>query len=214
MFIYDNESIDGSFELLENHPLVEVEKFSTDNQVNDLIMTEIYNEKYKKYSRRVADWVICVNIDEIVTALRYNLRDVLQDMLDNGVMIPNVKGFQMVNETFIESNKQVYQLFNTGVRDPIFDKRVLFRPEIDINYNPGLHSCSPKSDKYLLSSFHALTLFHYKFFGRDRYINKSLIEFHRLSDVNRENNWDNSHMSYDEANQMFDYTKKFAKKLF
>jgi glycosyltransferase involved in cell wall biosynthesis len=209
IIVYDNHSTDESINILKAHPKVTFRYYDSNNELNDFTMLDIYNQSYKE-SRGVADWVICVDIDEIIVSPKSDLRNALSEMFLNGVMIPRVRGFQMVNETFIKADKQIWELFKTGVRDPLYDKASIFRPEIEINYLPGRHLAEPICEKYLLSSFDELALLHYKFFGRQRFINRSLMIADRNSEINRKNNFGNTCKSASELSTFFDYSLNFA----
>jgi len=212
MFIFDNESTDGSDKILKSHSNVQAFSFKSDG-INDSIMTGIYNEAYKKHSRGSADWIICADIDEIILSPRMNLRDILQEMLENNVMIPHMAGFQMVSERFIKSDKQIYEICKWGVRDPVYDKTAIFRPEIDINFHIGRHRSSPVSDKYLLSSWDSLALLHYKFFGRQRYLDKQKESCIRISETNKKNKYGLYHKDQKKANEFFSYTLNCAREV-
>lgn len=208
MIIFDNQSTDGSTEMLKAHPKVQACSFKTDG-VNDEVMTGIYNEAYKTMSQD-ADWIIIVDIDEIIVSAKARLRDVLQEMLDNDVIIPHVAGYQMVAEKFVKSDKQIWEVVKRGVRDPVYDKFAVFRPEVNINYIPGRHRALPECNRYMTSSFDVLALLHYKFFGRERYLNRQEMLCKRISKVNKKNKYGLFHKDRDKANDFFSYTLSAA----
>ena len=205
IIVYDNLSNDGSVDILKSHDKVELKSFETDG-VNDVVMTHIYNTAYKESD---ADWVVCADIDEFLVSTRVNLRDTLQEMYDNGVIIPKIISYQMISENFIVSDEQIYNVVKTGVRDPVYDKTAIFRGDVDINYFYGRHSAKPKYNGYLLSSYEGIMLFHYKFFGRQRYLNKQKELRNRVSEINQSNEY-GLFLDEQKAGEFFDYTLNCA----
>lgn len=119
-----------------------------------------------------------------------NLISLLKYYDSVGVTVPDIKGFHMVARSWPVSDKLLTKAIRTGVREPNFDKRVIFKPFIDIKYSPG---CHPKgavhadliSDpKVVQSKEKDIALLHYKFIGNN-FTDRATLFSQRLSNENK-----------------------------
>ena len=186
IFIYDNMSTDSSDEIYKKYPNVIVNKWSSGDKFDDLINVNIKNNSYKQYSRNQnVDWVIVCDCDEIL--YHPNLIEKLNQYKNEGVTVPLVCGHDMVSEIFPEYNgKLITEIVKIGSEryEPMC-KKIIFNPEIDIQYGFGahnIHSINP-----VFSKTEELKLLHYKFLGKEYVKELYVRRAKRLSDFNLKN---------------------------
>ena len=101
IFIYDNMSDDGSDEIYKKYEKVEVIKWDSKNEINELNYINIKTQSYKERSRNQnVDWVIVCDCDEFL--YHPNLMDKLSEYKSKGITVPKVSGHDMVSEVFPE----------------------------------------------------------------------------------------------------------------
>ncbi|WP_445363365.1 glycosyltransferase family 2 protein [Microbulbifer sp. ANSA003] len=176
IFLYDNLSTDETINIALNYPKVKVIPFDTGGKKNNARHVQIKTQEYKKYSRKggalceeVADWVICADIDEII--YHPNLVDVLAKYKEEGVSVPQITGFNMVGREELKAGTPIEKQYMKAVRDPVFDKRMIFSPDFDMAYSRGCHPYGAGFDLmketlgYFTSNKYPLALLHYKYIG-------------------------------------------------
>ncbi len=184
-YVYDNFSDDNSDELFSKQSNITVEKYKTDGKINDLVYQNIKNNAWKK-SRGSADWVIVIDMDELIYHPR--LLTLLTDKKSQ-VTIFKPTGYDMVSSDFPTNCTSIVEGVKYGVRKPNMDKCVLFNPHriVDINYLPGAHECNP--DGIVVFSTDIIKLLHYKYLGIDYVLNRINLYRKRLSKENIENEY-------------------------
>jgi hypothetical protein len=155
IIVYDNQSDDGSVELLKQYPLVEIREYDTNGYLDSDKRREIRNNCWKE-ARGKADWVIVVSVDEFVEAK--DLRAELLAASKYDTIQP--QHIEMVSDSFPTADGNIGDLVSEGVItsetnkifpqtpkiNPGFMSKVLiFNPNAikDINYIPGAHHCFP-----------------------------------------------------------------------
>ena len=203
IFIYDNNSTDGSDEIYKKYAKVTVIKWSSNDEINELNYINIKSNGYKQYSRN-ADWVIVCDCDEILYHPR--LLDKLQYYKDNGITVPKVNGHDMVSETFpTYDGEPITDKIKTGSEVyPPFCKNIIFNPKLDVQYGIGGHSFQCNNAVY--SNSPELKLLHYKFLSVEyvEIIYKARAE--RLSEFNKKNKFGEHYF-----NIPYDYMDKLLK---
>jgi hypothetical protein len=186
IFIYDNMSDDNSDEIYKRYPRVEVIKWDSNNEINEINYIKLKTESYKERSRNQnVDWVIVCDCDEFL--YHPNLIDILVDYKSKGITVPKVCGHDMVSEIFPEyDGKLLVDKVKVGSeRYQPMCKNIIFNPDLDVNYGIGAHSFN--CDNAVFSETEELKLLHYKFLGKD-YVKKLYIDrAKRLSSFNKEN---------------------------
>jgi hypothetical protein len=186
IFIYDNMSDDNSDEIYKRYPKVEVIKWDSNNEINEINYIKLKTESYKERSRNQnVDWVIVCDCDEFL--YHPNLIDVLVDYKSKGITVPKVCGHDMVSEIFPEyDGKLLVDKVKVGSeRYQPMCKNIIFNPDLDVNYGIGAHSFN--CDNAVFSETEELKLLHYKFLGKD-YVKKLYIDrAKRLSTFNKQN---------------------------
>lgn len=183
IFIYDNESTDGSDLIYAKYPKVSVIKWGSNNEINELNYTKIKSEQYR-ISSRDADWVIVCDCDEFL--YHENLIAKLEEYKAAGITVPRIDGHDMVSEDFPEYDGDFITnkiKIGSGVYGPMC-KHIVFNPKLDIEFGIGGHSFNAPEAVY--SDKADLKLLHYKFLGKD-YVKRIYISrAKRLSEWNKQ----------------------------
>ena len=186
IFIYDNMSDDNSDEIYKRYPKVEVIKWDSNNEINEINYIKLKTESYKERSRNQnVDWVIVCDCDEFL--YHPNLIDVLVDYKNKGITVPKVCGHDMVSEIFPKyDGKLLVDKVKVGSeRYQPMCKNIIFNPDLDVNYGIGAHSFN--CPNAVFSDEEDLKLLHYKFLGKDYVKNIYIGSAKRLSSFNKEN---------------------------
>lgn len=184
IFILDNYSTDKSVEIAKSFSNVTIIPWkSADGYFDDRMHVKMKTETYKLYSRKdgkytteVADWIIACDMDEVL--YHPHILDVLFCYQTKGISVPKVTGFNIVDENPIDSNKMLIEQYRYGVRAPMFDKRVVFSTNFDMQYSGGAHPLSTGFEHmkiiygYKTSNEYPLALLHYKYIGM-RFMDKA-----------------------------------------
>lgn len=201
IYIYDNMSTDGSDEIYAKYPKVEVIKWNSNGEINEMNYINIKSTAYKQFSRN-ADWVIVCDCDEVLYHPR--LLEKLQYYKDNGITVPKVNGHDMVSETFPEYDGELITTkVKTGseVYAP-FCKNIVFNPKLDVQYGIGGHSFQANNAVY--SNSPELKLLHYKFLSVEYVENIYKARAERLSQFNKDHKFGEHYFNvpYDYMNKL------------
>ena len=164
-FIFDNGSADRSVEILKAHPKVVLGRFEVTGDSFVQAAADHYNECWKR-SRGQADWVIICNVDEHI--YHPDLRGYLRDCKSDGVTLIIPEGYNMVSDTFPETEGPLCEAVRRGMRDSLWDKPEIFDPGKieEINFAPGRHQASPVGE-VVTPVGGTPKLLHYKYLGPD-----------------------------------------------
>ncbi len=181
IIIYDNMSTDSSLDIIKKWEKTETIPYDSNNKLNEKAYLNIKNKAYKK-SRGLADFVMVVDIDEII--YHPDIVNLLKEYKKQRITVPLVKGYEMISRTFSGTDKQLYDKIRTGAPRDAYSKNCIFDPNISINYFPGAHFCNPKGDvKY--SKYAELKLLHFKYIDLDEVIKRFQQYKERLSKFNK-----------------------------
>gem|GEM_PF-838484 len=163
-FLYDDGSDDGSVEYLASQPDVELRRFHNDG-MSFVEAAHRFNNHAWKGSRGQADWVIVVNVDELV--FHPSARAALASEKQLGRTLIPSRGWDMVTEDFPRRGPLV-RTANRGVHSREMNKVAIFAPDrIDeINYVGGRHAANP-TGHVVASKTASFNLLHYKYLGED-----------------------------------------------
>lgn len=176
IFLFDNGSTDSTLQKASKFKKVKVINFDTGGKKNNKYHSYIKSEEYKNYSRKggqfteeVADWIICVDSDELIYHPR--ILDVLAEYDLDGVTVPQITGFNIVGEKELTDSPSIIDQYDMAVREPIFDKRAVFKCSFNMPNSPGCHPYGSafkymqEMHDYKTSNKHKLALLHYKHIG-------------------------------------------------
>jgi len=139
--IYDNESTDNSVQIAKDLGC-NVISWSSNNIIDDHKYIEIKNNCWKNVNN---GWILMIDMDEWVNVTEEDLQNEMQ----NGTTILNIKGYNMIGESMNEelSDINLHQI-NKGVEYDMESKKLCFLKNAitDMNYSPGAHICDPKGD--------------------------------------------------------------------
>lgn len=180
--IYDHHSTDGSRELARAAGC-EVRDYDAPG-IHEPSVTALYNTCYREAMGQ-ADWVIVADIDEIVYCPDWERIEGMAQR--NRARALQCAGYTMLHDAPpADDGRQIWESHRLGIRDEVFDKIAVFRPEIDINYDHGRHHASPSVFPVAPPS---LQLLHYRYWGAEWLRERHMIHAHRMSVDNRINGW-------------------------
>lgn len=189
IIIFDNFSNDNSVELMKQYSNVEIANYNTNEKIRDDIYLEIKNHLWKLY-RNSCDWIIIVDIDEIVYH-PMGIPNYLQS-LSKDIALLQCTGYEMFHPNIVDFyTPNILQKCSTGIPQEMLSKCTILNTKLvkEINYSAGCHLANPILNGRILKET-PLKLLHYKFvyplpFLIDRYRIMST----RLSEENKRNNW-------------------------
>ncbi len=184
IIVYDNGSTDASCQIVNDFPKAELRRFDTGGTFDDLANVAIKNEAYKE-TRGVADFVIVVDADELL--YHPQIKELLQQYTRDGVTLPLIDGYNMFAWKFPTAARPITELVRYGRHAPWYSKRIIFRPDVDINYNPCCHICHP-AGPVVESPTAELKLLHYHYMGYFYNLKKHRDRGRRLSQYNLKRN--------------------------
>lgn len=185
IFVWDR-SDDGTREMLQAHPLVTV----FDQQcigLDDLYFTTCFMQ-YRQLSRGLADWCICVGSDEFV----YH-PNIVQRLTRIDADKVQLEGFTMYSTKLPTTHGQIYDEIKYGYPDIWSTKTILFRPQSEMSWKPGLHV----EDSGDHPARHTdIKLLHYRYLGADYFLERNRRNYAQWQaageavefDVNRKHN--------------------------
>lgn len=206
IFIYDNMSTDSSDEIYKKYPKVEVVKWSSNDEINEINYVRIKTDEYKNRSRnQEVDWVIICDCDEFI--YHENLIEKLKEYKENGVTYPKVQGHDMFSDDFPSyDGRFITEIIKYGseVYDPM-SKQIIINPDVDITYGIGAHTSS--CPDCITNEVAELKLLHYKFIGFKYVLEKYRNSNKRLSKFNKDRGF-GSHYTDKNAIEYTNHLKK------
>ena len=184
--VFDNGSTDGSIEFMQQHgDLITVDRFETDNQINDQLLLNMKNDAWKQAKGR-ADLVVMCDMDEMLIPIA----DELQRMMDEGCTVCIPRWFTMMSDEVPthENGKYLHQIRPYAIQSP--GKAILFDPnKIDsMRYEPGAHQCQPEGYvKWFEGGIYCLHTDHN--FSLENKIERYRQMHARMSDINKRKGW-------------------------
>lgn len=162
-FVFDHGSTDGSAGMLARNPKVTLSTFRPSGQ-SVIREAPAFYETIWHQSRREADWIFIVNIDEFL--FHPDGRNYFRRCVRDGITILPAVGYEMIAPAFPAFDQDLPLTITKGVRRKNMDKLCAFRPD-DIRllrYAPGRHVARPRGH-VVQPTTPELKLLHYKYLG-------------------------------------------------
>lgn len=174
-YIWDNLSTDGTKELILKNPKVTIFDLHS-NTFDDYDHRNFKNNAWKDFKE--CDFIINADFDEFI--YHPDLLNLLNDYKKEGIQIIKPEGYQMFSEQFPKSDKQIYEIIKTGIREQNYDKPIIFSPDIEPKFSFGAHFADVNANW----TYSDIKLLHYKFIGQESII-ELLNRNERLSERNK-----------------------------
>lgn len=161
--IWDDQSTDGTREILNNHSKVNLRDWPRPGSgIDEMLFLEFSQGIYPTAHASGFDWVMMPDPDEFL--YKPDVRGVLEKAQAEGIDVIPAMGFNMLGEGLPKDDgRQIYEIHKRGMVAPVYGKPIVFRPHIHIRWNRGKHAlaeCNGKvADKALLK------LLHYRYMG-------------------------------------------------
>lgn len=189
--IYDDDSNDGTRDILAAHSKVEVRRFArSDPNSLELSKVAVFDRCWME-SRGLADYVVIVDCDEHV--FHPTLTNYLSEQKRAGVTFVPTLGFQMISDQFPGRDEHLAATCTKGCPSIKYSKPIVFDPNAfdTISFGVGSHDMKPTPmSRVFLPERDEVMLLHYKFLGVD-YITERYFQLtSRRRPVDRRNKWD------------------------
>jgi hypothetical protein len=132
--------------------------------------------KHKCLEISHADYTLICDIDELL-----DVSD--NDLLEYQPTIVQGIGYHMVGD-----EETSYKNIRKGVRDPVYDKCLLFKRDriLKINFSPGAHSCNPQFiEGHTIEENLRRNLYHFKWLSLKFVVDRYKRNSKRISEVDR-----------------------------
>jgi hypothetical protein len=183
LFVWDDESDDGTTALLDAHPLV-TRLTPAVHGIDDTYWVRTLWPQIQTLSQR-ADWAIVVDADEFVHHPR--LLDVLVSHLAQGDPLLGCVGYEMLAHDIPHGDGQIYDEIRTAAKGTVFsDKPCIVRPTTSVMWAPGRHFLHPAKLAGSIATWTPtrIKLLHYRYLGHDYCEARSARNLARMSDAN------------------------------
>jgi glycosyltransferase involved in cell wall biosynthesis len=189
IIVYDEDSDDGTQDVLLAHPKVELRRFIRTERDSLELSKKAVHDKCWKEARGIADWVILVDVDEHIH--HPDIATYLAEQSRRGVTFVPTLGFQMICDVF--PNRGEYLARTRTIGSPSFNlsKPVVFNPaEIDeLGIAVGQHSAVP-SGRISFPEVDEVMLLHYKHLSFEYAVERYRQLSPRVGSVDLANSWD------------------------
>jgi hypothetical protein len=187
-FVHDDNSTDGTREILERHPKVTVAplvRVHADSWVRS--EQQIYDQSWKQ-SVGVADWIVAVNIDEHL--YHPDIGGYLAGCATAGITAIPALGYQMVTAHWPNPDSVLWRDYPEGAPSAQMSKIGIFDPNriAETGFGPGRHQAHLTGEVRLPERDELLNL-HYKYLGIDETLarHRELLTGLRETDIRK--NW-------------------------
>src|SRR3990172_147094 len=137
IIVYDEQSKDGTREILMRHPKVEIREW-TGRGLDDEMFTHFVNTVPAEAAGH-ADWVMWSDVDELL--YNPNISHVLKNANEDMIL---ARGYALISgEKGMYVNHQLYHCVRTGYQQPNYDKYICWRPQIKVAHTIGRHTYQP-----------------------------------------------------------------------
>ena len=197
--VFDDGSTDGSLEILRSNPKVDVRPLVRSNADSFVLShLRLMNEAWKE-SRGNADWVIVVDVDELLQARGWNNSDYVTACARQGITWIPAVGYQMTGEEFPRPDEHLATTHTMGAPSVWMSKLSLFNPNaiVETSFTVGRHEAQPTGDLRLPAN-DELLLLHYKYLGLEYSSERLRALAARRGEFDRRNGW-GRHYYWDRA---------------
>ena len=138
IFIINDHSTDKTVSVARSHDKVTVLDYKYKSGLDEANFNQCFTRYYKKYSRGVADWAICVDADEFI--YHPQLVQNLAYQRQRGIRIISTTAYTMIAKRLPRKAGQIYEECASGLRTRGYDKPIVFDPQLDVSFGAGRHS--------------------------------------------------------------------------
>lgn len=170
ILVWDDNSDDGTREMLEAHPKVKLLPINLGRIDDDYFVTDLWPQ-YKTISRGYADWVICVDADEFV--YHPNILSKLEELESQGIKRVMCYGFTMYHQTLPTTAGQIYEEVKLGVADKWSSKIALFTPDLNMKWSRGRHRYNHLGGNITAMFDTGIHILHFRYLGWDYYMERT-----------------------------------------
>lgn len=173
IFVWDDESDDGTRELLNSHPKVTILPLGKSGLDDAYFISDLWPQ-YRVISRGHADWAICVDADEFVyyPPAPDSIVGRLHELSGKGIKKIRLLGWAMHHDSFPTTSGQIYDEVKMGWVDRWSRKAVVFSPEAEMMWNWGRHWCAPQ-EGYPEIHKTGISLLHFRYLGEEFYVERN-----------------------------------------
>ena len=183
IFVIDDHSTDRTAEIAKVHPKVEYLIYDYEKDENyDDHFSEYFTNIYKEHSRGNADWVIRVDVDELI--YHTDLLSLLKKQKEKNAEVIKTNGYMMISKELPTCKGQIYDECKKGVRFKGYDKPIIFNPELDIIFTKGRHSIQNLVNIKIADI--GILLLHYRYLSKEYFIRKSEHLYSRKGEMTAE----------------------------
>lgn len=178
IYVWDDDSQDGTRELLEQHPKVTILPLEKFGDRNDYWVESVFTQ-YETYSKGKADWVMIADADEFI--VHRHLKQELERQRAAGVQLIMCRGWCMLSDHIPTTDGQIYGEIKRGVPDKWATKWSIFDPEIKVRFQKGRHHYPAEvtpGTKYL--KHNAFRILHYRYLSEDWVVERDARNMRRL----------------------------------
>ena len=163
--VLDNGSTDATLSMLAGDPRIRVRPFTVRGD-SFVAEEQRLSELMWQHSRGIADWVIVIDIDELL--YHPDFRGYLKRCTEGYVTAIRAVGYDMVADGFPPAGRLLHREATRGARSINYDKACLFDPNaiVATNFQPGRHSSAP-TGAVRWPEAPEVALLHYKYVGRE-----------------------------------------------
>lgn len=163
--VLDDASDDGTRDIVTACPSAELRDYPGPSQLDDGQFVRIYQRAYRA-SRGRADWVMCVDVDELV--YHQDIVSALADARVAGYRLLQPIGYNMIGTAPPTTSGQIYDEIAEGVLADRgrhkFSKPIVFDPAIELYWRTGRHAA--RSSGRLPRPHCGLLLLHFRYLSR------------------------------------------------
>lgn len=172
IIVYDNQSTDDTVAKARSLGCTIIDRGGMDV----LGIEKFITLKHDCFKNSESDYTLICDIDELLDVSDFDLLK-YQPLIVQGI------GYHMVG-----NEETAYEKIGKGVRDPIYDKCLLFKRGkiLEINYSPGAHSCNPRfAEGQIIEENLRRNLYHFRWLSLKFVIDRYKRNSKRISEADR-----------------------------